>query len=62
MIRSNLFYKYHLKELSKLNVVRTCEEMARFGVDKSGFYLVDPDGPLIGEDPISVYCDFENGK
>ena len=26
----------HLKQLSKLNTVRTCEEMKEYGVDKSG--------------------------
>jgi len=47
----------YLMELSKLNIVRTCEEMARYGVDKSAFYLVDPDG-LGGEEPILVFCQF----
>ena len=51
----------HLKQLSKLNTVRTCEEMKEYGVDESGFYLVDPDGPLIGQEPIMVYCDFKQG-
>ena len=51
----------YLKELSKLNIVRTCEEMADYGVNQSDFYLIDPDGPLMGEKPISVYCDFRNG-
>lgn len=51
----------HLKQLSKLNTVRTCEEMKEYGVDESGFYLVDPDGPLIGQEPIMVYCDFQPG-
>ena len=52
----------YLKELSKLNVVRTCEEMADYGVNQSNFYLVDPDGPLLGEEPIRVYCDFSEGS
>ena len=51
----------YLKEVSKLNVLRTCEEMARFGVNRSGFYFVDPDGPLIGQKPIKVYCEFVDG-
>ena len=38
--------------------VRTCDEMHMFGVNKSDFYFMDPDGPLIGEEPIRVYCDF----
>ena len=48
-------------QLSQLNKMRTCEEMKEYGVNESGFYLVDPDGPLIGEDPIRVYCEFKNG-
>ena len=48
----------YLKELSKLLSVRTCEEMHDYGVNKSDYYLVDPDGPLNGEEPIRVYCDF----
>jgi len=47
----------YLMELSKLNVGRTCEEMAMYGVDKTGFFFVDPDG-LGGEVPIMVYCQF----
>ena len=47
----------YLMELSKFNIGRTCEEMARYGVDKSAYYLVDPDG-LGGEEPIRVYCQF----
>ena len=48
----------YLRELSKLLSVRTCEEMHDYGVNKSDYYLVDPDGPLNGEEPIRVYCDF----
>ena len=52
----------YLKELSKLNVVRTCEEMADYGVNQSNYYLVDPDGPLMGNEPIRVYCEFSEGS
>ena len=48
----------HLKELSKMLSVRTCDEMHMFGVNKSDYYFVDPDGPLNGDEPILVYCDF----
>ena len=48
----------YLKELSKLLSVRTCDEMHDYGLNKSDYYLVDPDGPLNGEEPIRVYCDF----
>ena len=47
----------HLKELSKLLSVRTCDEMHDYGVNKSDYYFVDPDGPF-GKEPIWVYCDF----
>ena len=30
----------HVEEVSKLKVVRTCEEMARHGVQASGRYLI----------------------
>ena len=52
----------YLKELSKLNVVQTCEEMADYGVNQSNYYLVDPDGPLMGNEPIRVYCEFSEGS
>merc|ERR1719244_94315 len=51
----------HLEELSKLQVVRSCEELAQFGVEKSNNYWIDPDGPLTGQDPIQVFCDFTEG-
>ena len=48
----------YLKELSKLLSVKTCDEMHDFGLNKSDYYFIDPDGPLNGEEPIRVYCDF----
>ena len=42
----------YLSELSKMTIARTCDEMATYGVDKSGFYFIDPDGSLRGEKPI----------
>ena len=48
----------YLKELSKMLSVRTCDEMHDYGLNKSDYYFVDPDGPLNGEEPIRVYCDF----
>ena len=51
----------HVEELSKIKVLRSCEELARHGVSKNGIYEVDPDGELVGYDPISVYCTFDNG-
>ena len=48
----------YLKEISKLNTVRTCEEMHEYGINQSNYYLIDPDGPLMGKEPIRVYCEF----
>ena len=48
----------HLKELTKILSVRTCDEMHMYGVNKSNYYFIDPDGALNGEEPIRVYCDF----
>merc|ERR1711892_443611 len=48
----------YLKELSKLQVVRTCEEMYNFGISQSNHYFIDPDGPLVGQEPIQVFCNF----
>ena len=53
----------HLKELTKMLSVQTCNEMHMYGVNKSNYYFIDPDGALNGEEPIRVYCDFteDNG-
>ena len=51
----------HVEELSKTKTLRTCEELLRHGVSKNGVYIIDPDGELIGHDPISVYCMFDDG-
>ena len=45
----------HLNELSKLLSVRTCNEMQKFGVNKSDYYIIDPDGPLNGKEPKSIF-------
>ena len=51
----------HLEEVSKTRALRTCHELAKAGVTKSGEYFVDPDGDNIGHGPISVFCDFASG-
>ena len=41
---------------------KTCEEIHNLDHSKpSGTYRIDPDGPLIGDDPITVYCNMETG-
>ena len=51
----------NLEELSKIKILRTCAELQQHGIDRNGIFLVDPDGELIGEEPIYVYCDFDQG-
>jgi len=51
-----------LEELGKIHTLRSCSEYGMFGVTKSGFYEVDPDGPLIGNPPFTAYCRFEGGN
>ena len=50
-----------IADLTNLQILRTCHELQQNGMEKSGRYLIDPDGPMMGQDPINVYCDFENG-
>jgi len=50
-----------LEELTKVSTLRSCDEYAAFGLATSGYYLIDPDGPLVGEQPIQVLCNFTSG-
>ena len=34
---------------------------AQFGNKTSGLYMIDPDGPLLGQPPFQVFCDFKSG-
>ena len=36
---------------------RTCQDLKKLGVEKSGLYQIDPDGPGIGDAPITVECE-----
>ncbi|CAG0895859.1 unnamed protein product [Darwinula stevensoni] len=38
---------------------QTCQAFANLGIRRSGTYLVDPDGALVGDPPIKVFCDME---
>ena len=49
----------HLEELSKIHTLRSCHEYDEYGINTSGRYFIDPDGPLIGLEPFEVYCNFE---
>jgi len=52
----------HLEDLSKIHTLRTCEEYRQYGISTSGFFDIDPDGPLIGYEPFQVFCNFESGS
>ena len=52
----------NLEELAKIKILRSCEELARHGVKKSGLYIIDPDGEMISHDPIRVNCLFDGDK
>ena len=41
-----------LKQISKLNSVKSCHELKEYGVNVSKHYDVDPDGELSGHPPI----------
>ncbi|CAG0900810.1 unnamed protein product [Darwinula stevensoni] len=56
MMESRLEY---MEALSLQITPRSCQALANLGVSKTGTYLVDPDGALIGESPIKVLCDME---
>ena len=46
----------YFKQLLKL--AKTCDDLARCGLTESGEYELDPDGPMFGEEPIRVFCNF----
>ena len=41
-----------------LKLAKTCDDLARCGLTESGEYELDPDGPMYGEEPIRVFCNF----
>jgi len=47
-----------LENLAKVGTLRSCAEYADFGLKTSGLYLIDPDGPLISQQPFQVLCNF----
>ena len=48
----------YLEELEKVNTLRSCEEYFSYGISRSGLYNIDPDGNLVGMEPIQVFCNF----
>ena len=51
-----------LEELSRLGTLRSCAEYAQYGLKTSGLYMIDPDGPLLGDPPFQVFCNFTSGE
>ena len=49
----------HLQELSKMNVASSCEDLALYGVNKSGYYMVDYDEHNQNAPPTNVFCRFD---
>ena len=41
-----------------LKLAKTCHDLALCGLSESGEYELDPDGPMNGEEPIRVFCNF----
>lgn len=50
-----------LEELGKVATLRSCSEYTDFGLRTDGFYMIDPDGPLVGHPPFQVFCNFTTG-
>ena len=50
-----------LEELVKVGTLRSCSEYADFGLRTDGLYMIDPDGPLVGQPPFQVFCNFTTG-
>jgi hypothetical protein len=48
--------------LETVTTLRSCHELAQYGVNKSAMYRIDPDGQLTGQPPIIAYCNFEDGS
>jgi len=51
-----------LEQLARIGTLRSCSEYARYGLETSGDYTIDPDGPLLGHQPFKVFCNFTSGS
>ena len=49
----------HLEQMEKILSLRSCHEYDQYGINSSGIYNVDPDGPLLGQAPFPVFCNFD---
>ena len=50
-----------LEELIKIGTLRSCAEYSQYGLKNDDYYLIDPDGPLLGQPPFRVFCNFTAG-
>ena len=50
-----------IEQLVRIGTLRSCAEYARYGLESSGPFIIDPDGPLLGEKPFQAYCNFTSG-
>ena len=51
-----------LEELIKIGTLRSCAEYNQYGLKTDDYYMIDPDGPLIGQPPFKVFCNFTSGR
>ena len=51
-----------LEELIRIGTLRSCAEYSQYGIKTDGFYMIDPDGPLLGHPPFQVFCNFTSGQ
>ena len=51
-----------LEELIRIGTLRSCSEYSQYGLKTDGFYMIDPDGPLLGHPPFQVFCNFTAGS
>lgn len=49
----------HLEQLSKMLSPKSCDELADHGVNLSGYYTIDSDGPMQGLPSSPIYCTFD---
>merc|ERR1712198_752986 len=47
--------------MEKVKTLRSCQEYLDYGLSRSDYFEIDPDGPLMGYPPFTVYCNFDTG-
>jgi hypothetical protein len=51
-----------LIEKNLFSVPKRCQDLLNLGLDLTGYFMIDPDGPLFGDPPLEVLCDADTGK